>query len=264
MILKKKALSIVMAAMMAFSVTAVGVFADDNTVTVLNGVQVIGAAPFAGATNVAPGNNNAKQPVRIALSDGADIVAENINSYILLKDGSGNVVTVTASTDGDIVVLTPASVLSSGTTYTVDFDETNLPDIDDYTFTTSQGGTGAGGGTGTGGQQALTLTGQIPANGETVLAGQNLYAVFSNSLLPGTTNNSGIADLKTHNLGKISVKDMSGNAVTGYTVDITDNWTVKITTSNLGEGDYQIVINTLTANSGKTYSGKTIPFSVVE
>lgn len=263
---KKKILSIVLSAAMVFSMSAVGAFASENDATVLSDATLIGAAPFAGATNVAPGSNNSPQPIRIALSEGAGTVAADIDSYVQIKDAAGSEVTVTASTDGAIVVLTPSAPLANNATYTVDFDETNLPNIADYTFTTSKGGSGGGTGTGSGGgqgSQALTLTGQIPSDGVTVASGQNLYAVFSNSLLPSSTNPSGIEDLEAHNEAQVTVTDAEDNVVTGYTVDITDNWTVKVTTTGLASGSYKLVIsNGLTANSGNAYAGKVIPFTV--
>lgn len=259
---KKKLLSIVLSAAMVFSMSAVGAFAAENDATVLSDATLIGAAPFEDATNVAPGSQNAPQPIRVALSEGADTVAANIDDYIQVKaTETGAKVTVTASTDGDIVVMTPSAPLANNTKYTVDFDATNLPKIDDYDFTTSRGGSGGGDGSGSGGgqggNQALTLTGQIPSNGATVASGQNLYAVFSNSL-----KSSDDSSLETDNEAQVSVVDTTTNqTVTSCTVDIIDNWTVKITTSGLVSGrTYNLNIGTLTANSTQTYTGTPIPF----
>ena len=124
---KKKLLSIVLSAAMVFSMSAVGAFAADGDATTSytseDGITLIGAAPFAGATNVAPGSNNAPQPVRVALDGSVSTVVANINDsdktndYIKVTtevtDDAGATVTeqlnVTASADGNIVVLTPVT-----------------------------------------------------------------------------------------------------------------------------------------------------------
>lgn len=262
--MKKKLISIVLSAAMVLSMSAVGAFAAENDATVLSDATLIGAAPFEDATNVAPGSQNAPQPIRVALSEGADTVAANIDDYIQVKaTETGTKVTVTASTDGDIVVMTPSAPLANNTKYTVDFDETNLPEIEDYDFTTSRGGSGTGGGTGQGGNQALTLTGQIPFDEATVSSGQTLYMVFSNSLIPGNQNNSGITDLKEHNEGQVSLETADGTEIEdGFSVEITDSWTIKITTEGLTAGDYTLVVDTLTANSGNTYAGTEVDFTI--
>ena len=186
---------------------------------------------------------------------GAETVASDIGDYIQIKDSNGAPVAVTADTDGDIVVMTPSSPMKTNTTYTVDFDATNLPNISDYTFATSTGGSGGGGGQG---NQALTLTGNIPMDNATVASGQNLYAVFSNSLK--NPNNS---SLENSNEAQVSVIDAETNEkVTSCNVDIIDNWTIKITTSGLEAGTYTLDIDTLTANSGQTYAGTEIDFVV--
>ena len=66
---KRKLLSVILSAAMVFSMSAVGAFASENDTAVLSNAALIGAAPFAGATNVAVGSSTAPQPVRIALSE---------------------------------------------------------------------------------------------------------------------------------------------------------------------------------------------------
>ena len=284
-------MAVILSAAMVFSMGAVGAFASDGDATTSytseDGITLIGAAPFAGATNVAPGNNSSKQPIRVALSGSvSDVVAsinddDDTNDCIEVTVGTepnDTAVDVTASADGNIVVLTPNDVMTNNATYNVSFSGV-LTGISGYSFNTSRGGSGGGTGTGSGGgqggTQALTLTGQIPfgemnadgtvASAMTVSAGQSLYAVFSNSLLP-SQNNPANPDLKEDNLDEISVTDASGNAVacnTRSSVDITDSWTVKVDTDGLTPGSYRLVItDNLTANSGNKYVGKTIPFNI--
>ena len=279
-------MAVILSAAMVFSMGAVAFASDGDATTSYtseDGITLIGAAPFAGATNVAPGNNSSKQPIRVALSGSvSDVVAsinddDDTNDCIEVTVGTepnDTAVDVTASADGNIVVLTPNDVMTNNATYNVSFSGV-LTGISGYSFNTSRGGSGGGTGTGSGGgqggTQALTLTGQIPfgemnadgtvASAMTVSAGQSLYAVFSNSLLP-SQNNPANPDLKEDNLDEISVTDASGNAV-ACTIDITDSWTVKVDTDGLTPGSYRLVItDNLTANSGNKYVGKTIPFNI--
>lgn len=284
--MKRKLMAVILSAAMVFSMGAVAFASDGDATTSYtseDGITLIGAAPFAGATNVAPGNNSSKQPIRVALSGSvSDVVAsinddDDTNDCIEVTVGTepnDTAVDVTASADGNIVVLTPNDVMTNNATYNVSFSGV-LTGISGYSFNTSRGGSGGGTGTGSGGgqggTQALTLTGQIPfgemnadgtvASAMTVSAGQSLYAVFSNSLLP-SQNNPANPDLKEDNLDEISVTDASGNAV-ACTIDITDSWTVKVDTDGLTPGSYRLVItDNLTANSGNKYVGKTIPFNI--
>lgn len=238
-----KILAIVLSVAMLIAMAAVPSFAADST-TVLSDAVLIGPTPYADATAVAPGSSKAPQPIRFAFSTGADTIAANINDYVTISSASGNVEISSAVADGNIVTLTPAAALSSSTKYTVDFEQDYLPNVEDFVFTTSKGGTGSGTGGGNSGSQSLVLTGNIPNEGATVDASQVMYLTFSTNIAADAVIDS--------NYEAISVTTAAGVAVDAD-VDIIDNWTAKITVSNLAYGSYKLnVLKTLKANSGNT------------
>lgn len=240
----KKLISIALSVAMAAAITVVPSFASSSA-EVLSDAVLIGSTPYAGAKAVAPGSSTAPQPIRLAFSEGAATVAADVNDYVAIKSGD-TAVDVTATVEGNIVTLTPAAALSSNTTYTVDFDQEYLPKVEDFTFTTSKGGTGSGTGGGQAGSQALVLTGNIPAENATVDASQTMYLTFS--------TNIAAKSVLTNNYKAISVKTVDGADVTAD-ISIIDNWTVEINLNNLESGKYVLeVLDTLQANSGNTLS----------
>lgn len=239
----KKLISIALSVAMAAAITVVPSFASSSA-EVLSDAVLIGSTPYAGAKAVAPGSAKAPQPIRLAFSEGAATIAADINSYVDILSDSGEATIKSATADGNIVTITLSAALSSNTTYTVDFDQDYLPRVADFTFKTSKGGTGSGTGGGQAGSQALVLTGKIPTDNATVDASQVMYLTFSTNIKS--------SDFAESNVDAIKVLDASGNKVAAD-VTLIDNWTARVSVSNLDAGAYILKVETtLMANSGNT------------
>ena len=245
--MRKKLMAILMSVAMVAALTVSPAFAADTTEGVLADALLIGSTPYAGAEAVAPGPESKPQPIRLAFSEGAETIASDIDSYVTLETNSGDEVAIgSVKTEGNIVIITPATQLAAKTKYKVDFNQDYLPNVADFTFTTSKGGTGSGtgGGSGTGsgsgqGSQNLVLTGKIPTDSATVDASQVMYLTFSTNIKKETSN-----------VNCFAVVDANNQPVDA-TVSIIDNWTAEITVSNLATGQYTLAVDgELIANSG--------------
>lgn len=238
--MRKKLMAILMSVAMIAALTVSPAFAADTT-EVLADALLIGSTPYAGAEDVAPGPENSPQPIRLAFSEGAETIAADIDSYVTLETNSGDEVAIgSVETEGNIVIITPATQLAAKTKYKVDFNQKYLPNVVDYfTFTTSKGGTGSGTGGGNSKSQDLVLTGKIPTDGATVNASQVMYLTFSTNIKKETSN-----------VNCFAVVDANNQPVDA-TVSIIDNWTAEITVSNLATGQYTLAVDgELIANSG--------------